>query len=88
MLFVVTSDPNKGMHRQFYKADAAIAITYGTLAAKALGLATCWLGLPEIAMKKNHRIYAGHQKGRVCNGRFRAWIHRHGLETAAAKRTR
>ena len=44
------------MHKSFYRGDVSIAATYGILAAKALGLASCWLGLCEIAMNQNKSI--------------------------------
>jgi nitroreductase len=46
------------MHKSFYKGDARIAGTYGILMAKALGLASCWMGLLEIAAEKDKKIYA------------------------------
>lgn len=56
---VITSDPKAGlMHKGFYKGDATIATTYGTLMAKALGLATCWLGLLEMAVNKDKQLKA------------------------------
>ena len=44
------------MHKPFYKGDIRIAGTYGILMAKALGLASCWMGLLEIAMGKDKKI--------------------------------
>ena len=55
-LIVITYDHKSGMHRSFYKGDATIAATYGILMAKALGLASCWMGLLEIAAKKDQKI--------------------------------
>lgn len=57
VVVIITSD-KKGsmMHKDFYKGDIRITGTYGILAAKALGLDSCWLGLTEIAMNKNKKI--------------------------------
>lgn len=47
--FIVTSNTNvPGMHKDFHKSDVAIAITYGTIAAKHLG--------SEYAIPRNERI--------------------------------
>ena len=55
--FVVTSNKDApGMHTSFQKSDVAIAITYGTIAAKHLGLATCWMGLAETALNADKRL--------------------------------
>jgi len=56
VLLVITHDNKKGMHQSFYQGDIRIAGTYGILMAKALGLATCWMGLLEIAMGKDKKI--------------------------------
>jgi nitroreductase/Pyruvate/2-oxoacid:ferredoxin oxidoreductase delta subunit len=54
---IITSDPKAGlMHQGFYKGDVTIAATYGTLMAKALGLATCWSGLMEMAVNKDRQL--------------------------------
>jgi len=54
---LVTSRTNAiGMHKSFYKADVEIAITHGTLAAAALGLASCRMGLTEIAFGKDKSL--------------------------------
>ncbi len=54
---IVTSRTNAiGMHKPFYKADVEIAITYGTLAAAALGLASCRMGLTEIAFGRDKSL--------------------------------
>jgi nitroreductase len=57
-LIIITYDNKSGMHKSFYKGDARIAGTYGILMAKALGLASCWMGLLEIAAEKDKKIYA------------------------------
>jgi nitroreductase/NAD-dependent dihydropyrimidine dehydrogenase PreA subunit len=56
VLLVITHDKKKGMHQSFYQGDIRIAGTYGILMAKALGLASCWMGLLEIAMGKSKKI--------------------------------
>jgi nitroreductase/NAD-dependent dihydropyrimidine dehydrogenase PreA subunit len=54
---IVTTDPGKGMmHKPFYRGDACIAVTYGTLAARAVGLESCWMGLLEMALNRNAKI--------------------------------
>ncbi len=54
---LVTSRTNAvGMHKSFYKADVEIAVTYGTLAAAALGLASCRMGLSEIAFGRDKSL--------------------------------
>ena len=45
-----------GMHKAFYKADVAIAITYGTIAARHLGLSSCWMGLAKMAFAADKRL--------------------------------
>jgi nitroreductase/NAD-dependent dihydropyrimidine dehydrogenase PreA subunit len=45
-------------HRPFYKADVEIAVTYGSLAAAALGLASCRMGLSEIAFGRDRAMKA------------------------------
>ena len=56
---LVTSRTNAaGMHKSFYKADVEIAITYGALAAAALGLASCRMGLSEIAFGRDKALRA------------------------------
>jgi nitroreductase/NAD-dependent dihydropyrimidine dehydrogenase PreA subunit len=51
---LVTSRTNApAFHKPFYKADVEIAVTYGTLAAAALGLASCRMGLSEIAFGRD-----------------------------------
>jgi nitroreductase len=55
-LIVITYEGKSGMHKSFYKGDVRIAGTYGILMAKALGLASCWMGLLEIAMGKDRKI--------------------------------
>ncbi len=52
-LVLITYSDKKGMHKPFYKGDIKIAGTYGILMAKALGLASCWMGLLEIVMGKD-----------------------------------
>jgi len=60
--FVVTSNTNTlEFHKPFHKADVAIAVTYGTVAAAALGLGTCWMGLCEMAMNKDRAMKAKYQ---------------------------
>ena len=56
VLLVITHDRKKGMHQSFYQGDIRIAGTYGILMAKALGLASCWMGLLEIALDKDRKI--------------------------------
>jgi nitroreductase/NAD-dependent dihydropyrimidine dehydrogenase PreA subunit len=47
---VVTSNTNTTeMHKSFHKADAEISVTYATIAAAGLGLASCRMGLAEMA---------------------------------------
>ena len=58
VLIVIAYDNKSGMHKSFYKGDARIAGTYGILMAKALGLASCWMGLLEIAAEKDKKICA------------------------------
>ena len=62
---LVTSNTNtEEMHKPFHKADAGIAVTYGTIAAARLGLSTCRMGLSEMAfagdaaMREKHGIPA------------------------------
>jgi nitroreductase/NAD-dependent dihydropyrimidine dehydrogenase PreA subunit len=56
---LVTSRTNAPVfHRSFYKADVEIAVTYGTLAAAALGLASCRMGLSEIAFGRDRAVKA------------------------------
>jgi nitroreductase/NAD-dependent dihydropyrimidine dehydrogenase PreA subunit len=43
-------------HESFYKADAEIAVTYGALAAAALGLASCRMGLSEMAFGRDRAM--------------------------------
>ncbi len=57
VVMIITTGPRSTqMHKGFYKGDAGIAATYGTLMAKGLGLSSCWLGLLEIAVNKNQKI--------------------------------
>ncbi len=57
--FIVTSRTNAGaFHKAFYKADVEIAVTYGTLAASALGLSSCRMGLAEIAFGRDKGLRA------------------------------
>jgi AcrR family transcriptional regulator/nitroreductase len=57
--FLVTSRMNApAFHREFYKADVEIAVTYGVLAASALGLASCRMGLSEIAFGRDGALRA------------------------------
>ena len=56
VMIITTGSRSTQMHKGFYKADAGIAATYGTLMAKGLGLSSCWLGLLEIAANKNKVI--------------------------------
>ncbi len=56
VLLVITHDRKKRMHQSFYQGDIRIAGTYGILMAKALGLASCWMGLLEIALDKDRKI--------------------------------
>lgn len=57
LVMIITTGPRSTqMHKGFYKGDAGIAATYGTLMAKGLGLSACWLGLLEIAANKNKAI--------------------------------
>ncbi len=57
--FVVTSRTNTlSMHGSFYKADVEIAVTHGVLAAAALGLASCRMGLAEIAFGRDKALRA------------------------------
>ncbi len=57
LIIIITTGPRSTqMHKGFYKGDAGIAATYGTLMAKGLGLSACWLGLLEIAVNKNKKI--------------------------------
>ena len=54
---IVTSDTRKkGFHKDFYKADIAIAITHGTIFAAALGIASCRMGLSEIIFNKDNKL--------------------------------
>lgn len=53
-VIIVTSKLQASMlHKDFYRGDVCIAITHGILAAKALGLASCWMGLLQIALNKD-----------------------------------
>jgi len=57
VVMIITTGPRSTqMHKGFYKGDAGIAATYGTLMARGLGLSACWLGLLEIAVNKNEKI--------------------------------
>jgi nitroreductase/NAD-dependent dihydropyrimidine dehydrogenase PreA subunit len=57
VVIIITSNKKASMlHQSFYKGDVTIAATYGTLMAQALGLASCWLGLLEIAGNKDRKI--------------------------------
>jgi ferredoxin len=56
VIIITTGPQSTQMHKGFYKGDAVIAATYGTLMAKGLGLSACWLGLLEIAANKNKKI--------------------------------
>lgn len=57
VIIIITTGPRSTqMHKDFYKNDAGITATYGTLMAKGLGLSTCLLGLLEIAVNKNKAI--------------------------------
>jgi len=54
---IVTSRTDAGeFHKGFHKADVAIAVTYGTVMAAGLGLATCWMGLAGIAFGANRSM--------------------------------
>jgi len=56
---VVTSCTNTPeMHKSFYKSDVEIAITYGVLAATALGLSSCRMGLSEMAFSRDKSMGA------------------------------
>lgn len=56
-VIIITSNVKGSiMHKSFYKGDSCIAVTYGIMAAKAIGLDSCWLGLCEIAMNQNKSI--------------------------------
>jgi len=55
--FLVTSRTNApAFHKSFYRADVEIAVTYGALAASALGLASCRMGLSEIAFGRDRTM--------------------------------
>jgi nitroreductase len=59
---IVTSNTNTlDFHKSFYKADIAIAITCGIIMAGSLGLASCWMGLSEIAFNKDKKLKAKYQ---------------------------
>ena len=55
-LVLMTYNNKSGMHKSFYKSDIRLTGLYGILMAKALGLASCWMGLLEIAMGKEKMI--------------------------------
>jgi nitroreductase/NAD-dependent dihydropyrimidine dehydrogenase PreA subunit len=56
---LITSRTNApAFHRPFYKADVEIAVTYGSLAAAALGLGSCRMGLSEIAFGRDRAMKA------------------------------
>jgi nitroreductase/NAD-dependent dihydropyrimidine dehydrogenase PreA subunit len=56
---VVTSSTNtSAFHTSFHKADVEIAITHGTVAAAALGLASCRMGLTEMAFAADKGLKA------------------------------
>lgn len=52
-ILITEGKKDNSMHKAFYRGDACIAATYGVLMAKALGLASCWMGLLEIALSQN-----------------------------------
>ena len=58
LILITRGKRNGRMHRAFYRGDACIAATYGILMAKALGLASCWIGLLQIALSQNKRLGA------------------------------
>jgi len=54
---LITSNPDiPGIHKDFYKADVAIAITHGIIMAAALGLSSCRMGLSEMIFNKDKKI--------------------------------
>jgi Fe-S-cluster-containing hydrogenase component 2 len=56
VIFVTSKKRKNAFHEKYYNGDARNAITYGTIMAKLLGLASCNLGLCEIAIKKDKTI--------------------------------
>jgi len=56
LILVTRGEKNSSMHKVFYRGDASISATYGILMAKALGLASCWMGLLEIALSRNTKL--------------------------------
>ncbi len=54
---LVTANVNTpDFHKPFHKADVEIAVTYGTIAAAALGLGSCRMGLSEIAFGADRKL--------------------------------
>ncbi len=47
--------------------DPTIALTYGMLAAHAMGLGSCWMGFAMMAVQKNKRVS---QQLNIPKGRF------------------
>jgi ferredoxin len=58
---LVTSHTNTtDFHKPFHRADVEIAVTYGTLAAASLGLASCRLGLSVMAFGADRKLREKH----------------------------
>jgi len=58
LILITRGKKNNRMHKSFYRGDACIAATYGIFMAKALGLASCWIGLLQIALSQNKQLGA------------------------------
>lgn len=56
LILITRGEKDSSMHKSFYRGDACIAATYGLLMAKALRLASCWMGLAEIAFSQNAQL--------------------------------
>ncbi|MBN2737714.1 MAG: nitroreductase family protein [Spirochaetales bacterium] len=57
VVIIITSAFKKiTMHRQFFNGDVRLAMAYGTLMATLQGLASCMLGLCEMAMNNEKNI--------------------------------
>ncbi len=56
LIFAKSDISKKGMHKDFYKSDVEIALTYGTIIAHSLGLSSCRLGLAEIMINRSKAL--------------------------------
>ncbi|MBN1776925.1 MAG: nitroreductase family protein [Clostridiales bacterium] len=56
LILVTRGEKYSTMHKEFYRGDASISATFGILMAKALGLASCRMGLLEIALAQDPKL--------------------------------